>query len=113
MPVLNSFLFSLDESNSARTFIVMFILFSRFTGVMFDPFKLRGGYAPLWLIILYCMGVLAKRINIFANKSSALLIVLLVICFLATWVSYVYCGFEYVLSYITPFVLMSGLLWLV
>ena len=111
MPVLNSILFSLDVSASKKMFIVLITLFS-IPELIVDPFKLYWGYSALWLIILYCIGVLAKRINLFANKSTGLLIGILVGCNLITWIC---CnvGLRLMATYVSPLVIMSGFIWIV
>ena len=69
MPVLNPFLFSMEERTAKKTMILMFVLFT-FTGMFTDPFVIKGGYSALWLMALYCIGVLAKRTGLFARKKS-------------------------------------------
>lgn len=74
-PVLNRFLFSIDEQTAKKTFIVLFVLFT-FTDIVSDPFKLNGGQSALWLMMLYCLGVLGRKIHIFEKtKTSRLLLI--------------------------------------
>lgn len=111
MPVLNTTLFSLDEDASRKMLIVLIALFT-VPELVVDPFKIVWGYSALWLIILYCIGVLLKRINAFANKSTSCLIWILVGCNLFTWIC---CnvGLKLMASYASPFVLMAGIIWVV
>lgn len=60
IPVLNRFVFAVDERTARIALIVMVVLFSCIelqTGV----FKMDRGYSAFWLMVLYCMGALAKR----------------------------------------------------
>ena len=109
MPILNNFLFNISEKNAKKALIVLFILFTCI-GLKKDPFKLMNGYSALWLIILYCMGVLGKKIDIFAKKTSFTLICIFMILLLGTWYSYVYLGMKEFVNYISPTIFLMSLI---
>lgn len=108
-PVLNKFLFSVDEKIARKAFLLMIVLFS-FMGLFQDAFKVQAGYSALWLMVLYCIGVLARRTNIFAQKKTITLIIIWCFCILLTWGLRTFWGIEQLTSYISPTVLVSGLI---
>ena len=79
-------------------------------GFLSDAFKTQGGYSALWLMVLYCIGAFARKARVFERKKSITLILLWAICVLLTWGFHVYLGRERLTSYVSPTVLMSGLL---
>ena len=111
IPALNSILFSLDNHASKKMLVVIIALFT-IPALIADPFSVKVGYSALWLIVLYCVGVLSKRINLFANISTGLLIGLLIGCNLITWIGY-NAGLKLMLNYTSPSVLLSAIIWVV
>ena len=109
IPVLNPFLFSVDKSTAKKAFLLIVILFS-VIGCLNDSFKTQFGYSALWLIVLYCVGVLAKRIELFESLKSIVLIVLFAACVIVTWVSRVFFGQSVLMSYISPTVFLCGMI---
>lgn len=71
IPVINKFLFSIDETIAKKSLIIIIILFS-ILGTLGDPFKLNNGYSTIWLIVLYCIGVLIKKLNYLKLKRVLL-----------------------------------------
>ena len=108
MPMLNKYLFELDESASRKTFIVLFVMFS-VLGILRDAFCTEYGYSPLWVIVLYCMGVLARKINLLSKWPTPLLCLLVLLCTCFTWGEYELFGTTELFIYISPAVLVSGI----
>ena len=73
IPILNNFLFQIDEIVAKKYFLGFVILFSGI-GMIKDAFALKQGYSALWLIVLYCLGVLAKRIKLFEQHTNCQLL---------------------------------------
>ncbi len=109
MPILNKFLFSVSESQGKKTFLILILLFS-IMGRFGDPFKSQSGYSAIWLMVLYCLGVLAKRLNLFAQKRSLTLILIWMLCIFFTWFTYIKKGDIFYISYISPTIVLSGLI---
>lgn len=109
IPLLNKFLFTLDELASKKAFLGLIILFS-LLGIISDPFRTNWGYSALWLIVLYCIGALAKRIKLFEEKKTSTLVLLWIICIFCTWSIKVFIGIGRLANYVSPTILMSGLL---
>lgn len=108
-PLLNKFLFTIDESTAKKIFVIIFFMFS-YVEFTTGAFKTQGGYSPLWLIILYCMGVLAKKGKIFGQKKTISLILIWGICIILTWYDRVFTGSEHLTSYVSPTILTSALI---
>ncbi|MBP3370933.1 MAG: acyltransferase family protein [Clostridia bacterium] len=112
MPLLNSFLFSLEEPAAKKALLVFFVLFS-VIGFWQEPFGTDEGYSALWLMILYCIGVLAKRIHLFEQKKTWLLFLLWLVCILLSWIAYVFFGFLRGVRYVTPTILLCAIIMVV
>ena len=107
-PVLNAFLFRVAEAAAKRAFLLLVGLFS-VLGTVADPFHTKGGYSALWLMAVYCMGALARRIRLFEGKKSGVLVLMWLGCSLITWAGYVFGGMGRWMSYLSPTVLMSAM----
>lgn len=107
IPILNEFLFKINEKDAKKAFIVFIILFTCM-GLIKDAFKTMAGYSALWIIVLYCIGLLGKRINIFEKRKSITLIFIWLLCIVTTWVSYVYLDIERLVDYVSPTIVLSG-----
>ena len=112
IPVLNSFLFTIETNTAKKAFIIIVILFS-VLGVLGDPFKSNNGYSAIWLIVLYCIGVLAKKIKLFETRRSITLIILWALCILLTGGARVFLGTGRLINYVSPTILFSGILMVV
>lgn len=108
IPILNKFLFALNEQKSKVTFLVL-LLFSCMT-LITDAFNLNRGYSPLWLMILYCIGVLTKKGRIFERKSVITMGIMWAICILLTWWLWIFKGNSLLVNYVSPTMVLSGLL---
>lgn len=87
IPILNRYLFAIKEATAQKTLLALFLLFSVLSVVrdVEDPFGVQDGYSAIWLIVLYCMGVLAKRIRLFETRKTASLLLLWALCVFLTW----------------------------
>lgn len=109
MPILNKFVFESNEDNLRKKLIVIVILFS-IMGIMGDPFKSSAGYSTIWLIVLYYIGLISKRIHLFENKANITLILMWLTCVFVTWIVYTFLGIDRLVNYISPTILLSGLI---
>ncbi len=109
IPMLNKFLFSLNEKDSKKALIVIFGLFSCI-GIVYDSFMTQWGYSLIWLTTLYCIGVLAKKANIFKKQKTITLVIILYVSIYLTWLSYIVSGYDRLINYISPTILLSALL---
>ncbi len=109
IPILNKFISVIDKKTAQKAIIIIFVLFS-IIGFIVDAFRTSNGYSAFWLIILYCLGALANKSNLFENKKSIILIIIWFLCIIVTWVTYIYFGTQKLISYISPTILMSGII---
>ncbi|MEE0059890.1 MAG: hypothetical protein UE295_03585, partial [Acutalibacteraceae bacterium] len=107
-PILNEFLFKANESESKKMFIVLFVLFS-IMGTLADPFKSQWGYSAIWLIVIYCLGVLAKRIKLFEQKKTITLVIMWLCLNLVSWALLIFSGIGVLVNYLSPTILLSSM----
>lgn len=62
---------------------------------------------------LYCIGVLAQRIKLFETWCNIKLITLWALCIIVTWGIYVFIGIRRLVNYVSPTILLSGILMVV
>lgn len=108
IPVLNKFLFNVDEVNAKKMFIILLVMFSGLT-IIFDPFDTEWGYSAIWLMVLYCLGVLGKKIRLFESRKTITLVILFLLSTITTWA---FNEFETsrLINYTSPTVLLCGIL---
>lgn len=109
IPVLNRFIFTIDETTSKKALVILVVLFS-IIGMVADPFGVQKGYSAIWLMVLYGIGALAKRIKLFETRKSFTLILWWVLCVAFTWGTRVYCGTGRLVNYVSLPVLLSGMI---
>ena len=106
-PLLNRWVFSLDEGGARRALIAAALLFSCL-GVLTDPFKLMGGYSALWLMAIYCMGALARRARLFETRGTPFLLALWALSAAVTWAAQVFLGFGRLANYVSPTIVLNA-----
>lgn len=109
MPVLNRFIDPLSPEAARKAMVIIIVLFSGI-GLPDDAFAMRGGYSALWLIVLYCMGGLAKKTNLFSKKKAFPLIVLYLGLTTLAWGVYMLFKESRLVSYIAPTMLFNALI---
>lgn len=65
----------------------VFLLYLPLTGILYDPFKIEGGYSFAWLTILYTLGVFMRRLNLVEKISNKKAIVCLISCWLIAFMT--------------------------
>lgn len=108
IPVLDRFLFAIEVDVARKAFIIIVMLFS-VMGTVGDPFQSNRGYSLIWLAALYCIGVLAKRIQLFESRKSGFLIMIWVVCVVVTWGASI-CGIDQLTNYVSSTIMFSGLI---
>lgn len=108
-PIINKYVLSVSEENARKMLIVFFVLFSVIESVNFS-FRTDGGYSPFWLIVLYVVGALAKKANLFANKKTWVLAVSGIICLLISYFLLIFAKADRFISYISPTMVAAALL---
>ena len=109
LPALNGFIFSLDEKQSRKAFIVLLFLFS-LTALHNEAFETNRGYSPLWLMVLYCMGAFAKRSHLFEKKHTVLLMFCLLFNSLLSLGHFLTYEKRLLISYVSPTIVLNGVI---
>lgn len=112
MPVINFCIFKINENSAKKMLLIVFFLYT-IIGLIKDPFKTKGGYSAIWLIVLYCAGGLSKKAEIFKNKKTSTLVLFWFACIALTWALKVFAKLDMFCKYVSPTVLLSGLLMVV
>ena len=100
IPILNKFIFEIDDKTAKKAFLLFLFIFS-IMGVMNDSFQSNRGYSALWLMVLYCIGALAKKIKLLEQKRPIVLIIIWILCILSTWSIHVFLGIHKFTNYIS------------
>ena len=112
MPLLNKFLFEIDENSAKKAIIIIVVLFS-VMGVISEPFKTNNGYSALWIMVLYCIGVLGKKIKIFETRKSLTLVIWFLGSVLLTWFTVEFFGKQRLVNYLSPTILLCAIIMIV
>lgn len=112
IPILNRFLFGADEITAKKALIILVVLFSGL-GVLYDPFKAQAGYSAIWLMALYCMGALAKRVRLFEERKTGTLLLAWLLSVVVTWAARVFLGVGRLTNYMSPTILLSAMIMVV
>ncbi len=108
MPILNKFLFSISTEQAKRLLVFVVFLYSVY-GFISDPFITNGGYSPIWLMVIYVIGVTVKRTDFLTKTKTITLLFYLLISLFITWVSKIYFNTEVFVSYISPTILFDAI----
>lgn len=109
IPFLNNYLFNLDKLKANKILIGCIFLFCC-VNLLNDPLQTQSGYSALWIIVLYCVGVLARRGDVFIARNSITLIILLFSSVLVTWIVTVFVGVGYLVNYTSPTIVLNALI---
>lgn len=109
MPMFNAFLFKLEEK-SAKKWLVVIVVIYGIMGSIIDTFHTNWGYSALWLMVLYCIGALAKRVKLFEKKKTSTLIVIWIISVVLNWILYICSGKRMLIEYICPTMLLNAVI---
>ncbi len=112
MPVFNKFFLALSKKTAQKSLIVAFILFS-ILETFYVPFHTEAGYSFIWLAILYCIGILAQRAELFKKKKTWILLILWGACIAFTWLKFLWSGSGELINYVSPTILLSGIIMVV
>lgn len=85
--IINKFIYKLSKEKCQNLFVIIgcLLIYFTFCGQFADPFCVNGGYSFLWLLIMYLVGALIKKLDIGNNTSSVKLLCLGVGLWIVTW----------------------------
>lgn len=88
IPYLNILINNLNKQLAIKLFIIITILFSVLTTITpNDIFNINKGYSVIWLMILYLIGGIIKKYNLFKKWSTKKILIGIISCILITWLS--------------------------
>lgn len=108
-PILNNYLLKVKKDTAKKYFVSLFIIFSLLAYTK-DPFKTTAGYSMIWLVILYCLGALANKTELFKLKKTSTLLIMYFISSITTWFIYMCFNNDKLISYISPLILLNGMI---
>jgi len=109
IPLLNKLLFKISLDNAKKLFITLIVIYPLMYFI-FKSFKVVFGLSALLLIVLYCLGVLAKRINLFQNIKSIVLLILMFLLIKYTWYCFIYLKMVSLVNYASPTIILSSII---
>lgn len=83
-PYINRMLNSLCDKELKKLFGVLLILFS-FQSVVTDPYHMNVGFSAAWIIVLYILGNIMRRINLLKRIKCGYLCLLFVTSVMISW----------------------------
>ncbi len=88
LPLIRGGLESIDRRSAVRRFFVLLLFFSALPTVLHsDAFHMRGGYSTIWLLLLYLMGAVLRKGQLFHRLNAFVLIPVGIVCLSLTFVS--------------------------
>lgn len=111
-PLLNRFIFQTTTEQAKRTLVITVCLLSG-VYLLNEPFQTQGGYSAIWLIALYLIGALMKRVQLFERAKTWVLLLVLGADYALIWASKVIFDKDRLLNHLSPNVLLSAMLVLV
>lgn len=109
MPMLNMFIEYLDIKTARKAMLISIVMFS-VIGFPADAFKLQKGYSTIWLVILYFMGGLAKKTDLFSGKKTVALIIAFLALSVISWGERMIFDSDRLIRYNSPTILLNGLI---
>ena len=105
-PLLHKVMELFDEKGSRKALLVLILVFSC---VNFRHNAFASGYSAMWVMILYCVGALAKKGRLFERKKSYALILTFALCVILSWGGKVFFRIDWFVSYTSPTIVLCGL----
>lgn len=107
-PVLNRYLFELDERAAKKVLIVVFIVFACVNSVR-DTFMMNAGCSIWWMAAMYTLGVLMRRTRLLEFSKTGALIALNAVCVLVPWALWQFAESDRLLAYISPLMVLNSM----
>ena len=106
-PIINKAINNFN-GNECKCLLIMFIVVYSIMPLIKDNYFSKGASA-CWLLVLYCIGALIKKSNLFCNFKTLTLISLYAISCFITWLFSVYFDITFIGSHTSPSVLFSAI----
>ncbi len=106
-PYISQAVQAMSERRAKAALFILVILFVR---VAEDPFVTKNGYSAMWLLVMYCLGALAKKVKLLEEAKAYVLVLLFGLCVWFSWQFYVIRGSKRFISYISPTIVLAALI---
>ncbi len=101
------------EDDDLKKIFILIILTFTFSGLLFDCYCTDKGYSFVWLTLLYILGYIIKRLDMFNKWSSKILLLCSMLMVLITWSALMILGNVRLISYISPTILFNAIFLLI
>lgn len=108
MPFLNQYLDDLKEKELKFLFVVMLFVFS-FLAVLGDSWS-SYGYSCIWIMTLYVIGKIIRRISLFKKIKSISLMLIYLLSVAVSWLSFYITGIPRMEEYISPTIVLCAMI---
>ena len=99
---------NIDDEGLKTLFILIVVIFT-FSGLVGDAYKTQVGYSFIWLTLLFILGYIIKRLNMFEKWSNRKLLIGSFITVLLSWGPMAISGNDKLISYISPTIVFDGI----
>lgn len=111
VPYINKMLNALSKRELVSLAVSVIFVFSFLGNILnTDIFHLNFGYGFLWLMCLYVLGACMRKIEIKNNINKYWFLAAYVVCVSAAWAAMELLNSPRVISYTSPFILLSAML---
>lgn len=108
MPFIGKTIDGLEEENAKKLAVILIAIIPLLTVV--NGFWLNDGYSFAWILILFMIGMVAKKVSLFNGLNKKIIIACYFICHIVTTLCYYLFNVDYLVSYTSPTVLLPALL---
>ncbi|MBO4919052.1 MAG: acyltransferase [Erysipelotrichaceae bacterium] len=108
MPFINRHIDSLEDKELKELFVVILYVFS-FLALLGDSWS-SYGYSCIWIVILYVIGRIIQKINLFKRLQSSSLLLLYLLSIAVTWLSFYITGIPRMEEYISPTIMLCAMI---
>lgn len=110
-PYINECISKMSTDTSKKLLFTLIAVFSC-GGMLVDNY-MGGGYSFIWLLTLYIIGSIMKKIRLFETIKTPYLLVVYLICVSITWLLMMITTSTRLVNYISPTMLLSAMVLLV
>lgn len=104
-PIINKGIEKIQIKDAKYLLAILIIMFS-FLGTIRDNY-VSDGYHFLWLLVLFVIGALLKKLNLFEKTSSKKLLCYYLLSIIISWIPLLLFDNKILISYISPTVLFA------
>lgn len=108
-PYINKMLNSLHAENQKKMFWILMVLFS-FQGVLTDPYHMNAGFSAAWITVLYILGNLMRRIDLFGKIRCKYLGIIFLMTVLVSWIPIVFLRKTIFTSCLSPTMVLQSMM---